>query len=660
MSNIKTLNFNGEKLALFTFIDPSNRDMEVTNWHHKVHSFLGIPINYFQIDYRLINHGGAMEKSIALFKNQVDYFCFIDNDCLLLRKEVPQEIYEKLKDKKTIFGGCQNSNHIHINPTHPFVQPSSFCISTKLYETLGNPHLGDYIKRSDTCEEATWLCQENGYTVCMVYPSHYNELTDEECSSSGNPKRWRLTDTLYYGLGTTYGDTFFHAGMQGLPRSKQVFINKCKEVLSKGKKCLEGVVTCVGYGDILELTLPKNKKHFDNLIVVTDLKDSRTKDVCDRNGVNCIQSDIFYSKRTVFNKGGAINLAYANLTYFDWCINLDADIILPDNFRHSFMAHDLDENELYGVPRKFVWNYEQYKKLEDNTFLDEELLTLDGIGVGYFQAFNFKSNKIKHLPKNQLYLDSNTAEQVDIEFLYNFYPPPSPKVPRMFFDVIHLGPPGVFNNLKLNSKLASLKGLEFKDFPNVNDDEFFKDYPDIYNHKNKPEQKYNQYYKYFKNSINHRDFVFRMCLDKLNKKPAKILEIGTSRSLNGKAGDGWSTLFWCEYVAQYGGELNVCDVDQAAINVSKLLTENYHSSINVNFFCEDGIKYIDNTYDLIFLDGSDCPYQMLEQFEKIDRTKTIILCDDFHVKGTVVREKYKDFKLIKVNEIHEMAIYNKI
>jgi predicted O-methyltransferase YrrM len=151
-----------------------------------------------------------------------------------------------------------------------------------------------------------------------------------------------------------------------------------------------------------------------------------------------------------------------------------------------------------------------------------------------------------------------------------------------------------------------------------------------------------------------------MCLDKLNKKPAKILEIGTSRSLNGKAGDGWSTLFWCEYVAQYGGELNVCDVDQAAINVSKLLTENYHSSINVNFFCEDGIKYIDNTYDLIFLDGSDCPYQMLEQFEKIDRTKTIILCDDFHVKGTVVREKYKDFKLIKVNEIHEMTIYNKI
>jgi hypothetical protein len=50
---------------------------------------------------------------------------------------------------------------------------------------------------------------------------------------------------------------------------------------------------------------------------------------------------------------------------------------------------------------------------------------------------------------------------------------------------------------------------------------------------------------------------------------------------------------------------------------------------------------------------------MKEQFEKIDRKTTKILCDDFHVKGTIIREKYPDFKLIRVNEVHEMALYEK-
>lgn len=455
MNQIKTLDFNGEKMAFFTFVDPNNRNMEVTEWHHRVHSKLNIPINYFQIDYRLINHGGAMEKSIALFKEQVDYFCFIDNDCLLLRKEVPQEIYEKIKDKKTIFGGCQNSNHIHVNPTHPFVQPSSFCISTKLYQELGNPHLADFIKRSDTCEEVTWLCQERGYNICMVYPSHYNELTDEEIATSGNPKKWRLTETLYYGLGTTYGDVFFHAGMQSLPRSKDVFIAKCKEVLSKNEidAKLEAVIVCVKYSKFLEITLQENIKHFDNIIVVTTEDDLATQNVINKyqEKVSYVTTNRFYESNAVFDKGSAINEGLLKLKYNSFVCHLDCDIVLPEDFRQKLNLKDLNIDTLYGCPRFFINNYQDWLEYKNNKKAKEDFsgLELGGWGCGYIQIWNMRSYKIRNIPVKYLYPSYPTAAESDILMLKRFHPDVV-SVGKLDIQVAHLGNCGVNHDTKDN------------------------------------------------------------------------------------------------------------------------------------------------------------------------------------------------------------------
>lgn len=439
MNQIKTLDFNGEKMAFFTFIDPNNRNMEVTEWHHRVHYKLNIPINYFQIDYRLINHGGAMEKSIALFKNQIDYFCFIDNDCLLLRKEVPQEIYEKLKDKRTIFGGSQNSNHIHTNPTHPFVQPSSFCISTELYEKLGSPHLADYIKRSDTCEEATWLCQERGYNVCMVYPSHYNELTDEEIKTSGNPKKWNLTNTLFYGLGTTYGDTFFHAGMQSLPRSAELLISKAKEIINKSKK-IEAIIVCKNYSDYLSLTLPKNRSYFDEIYVVSDKNDLNTKKICEIYDARFIEYNQFNKNGAIFNKGGAIQEAINNLKYKDWVVFLDCDIIIKEPFKDKLT----DVNKFYGSYRRFIPTLKDYQNI--NTNKPENFEAIEGSGCGFFQCVNFNHPSFK---AGAYYPDSYSAEQVDIDFLKMFCPFVNneyKKLERMGIELWHLGSHGINNN----------------------------------------------------------------------------------------------------------------------------------------------------------------------------------------------------------------------
>lgn len=173
--------------------------------------------------------------------------------------------------------------------------------------------------------------------------------------------------------------------------------------------------------------------------------------------------------------------------------------------------------------------------------------------------------------------------------------------------------------------------------------------------------KEDRFYNHFKNSVNDRDKVFNNILDSLNKKPVNILEIGAARSLDtsAKGGDGWSSLFWAEYIACYGGSLTIVDINDDNLNNCKTLLSHY-TNIDIKFICGDGLNYINDSYDIIYLDGSDDPQEMVNQFNKIDRTKSIILCDDFHGKGVTLRKIHKDFQSIMVNHIHEMAIYNRL
>lgn len=171
----------------------------------------------------------------------------------------------------------------------------------------------------------------------------------------------------------------------------------------------------------------------------------------------------------------------------------------------------------------------------------------------------------------------------------------------------------------------------------------------------------NKYYNFFKNTEGARDYIFQNTCKLLNSKPAKIIEIGCSRNISesSRFSDGWSSYFWYDYVKENGGSLDIYDIDQSALDNCKKLFENL-SDENINFICDDGTKYITDNYDLAYLDGSDCPNEMLNQFEKIDRKKTIILCDDFDNKGSILRNIHKDFLLMHLkNTPFEMALYLK-
>ena len=415
-----------EHLAIFTFHDPSNRKQGVLDCHTSYHNRMGFPINYIKIDYRTINHGQAMNNIIdRLSEAGIDHFVFLDNDALILRRDGAKIIYNHLKDGNTLFGGAQNSNHININPKHPFVQPSTFCISRSLYDKLGRPQLGDHFNRhrSDTCEEATWLCQEKGYTVSMLFPSHYSELTDEEAAESGAPKAWPLTDTLNYGIGTTYGDLFFHSGMQGIDRSYDLLKNKGGEVL-RALPRIEGVTVCVGMLELLKLSYKQNKPILDNFIVVTSSKDKDTQEWCEgEDAITCVVTDRFYENGAKVDKGAAINEGLKKLKYNDWVLHLDCDVVLPDNYERLVLSEFLDKNTLHGASRWFLKTKKEYDEIKSGAKSSKDFEHVEGgHGCGYYQLFNMGADCLQGLAPDSIYPSYPTAAESDILFLKRFHP----------------------------------------------------------------------------------------------------------------------------------------------------------------------------------------------------------------------------------------------
>lgn len=128
---------------------------------------------------------------------------------------------------------------------------------------------------------------------------------------------------------------------------------------------LDAVIVCLNYSDFLEHTLPENLHYLDDLVVVTSHEDRATQKVCKKYSVRCIQTGCFTEYGDTFNKGKAINIGLGNLKRSDWLLHIDADIVLPHDFRHLLRMHQLSTKNIYGADRINVYGYEAWKKIKD-------------------------------------------------------------------------------------------------------------------------------------------------------------------------------------------------------------------------------------------------------------------------------------------------------
>ena len=91
-------------------------------------------------------------------------------------------------------------------------------------------------------------------------------------------------------------------------------------------------VVCVNYLDELSLTLPYNREHFEDVVVITDnaCLDS-VNEIGKRNNAAVIGTDAFYDHGASFNKWLPLDhmLLSLSLVKNDWFCVMDADVLWP-------------------------------------------------------------------------------------------------------------------------------------------------------------------------------------------------------------------------------------------------------------------------------------------------------------------------------------------
>ncbi len=135
---------------------------------------------------------------------------------------------------------------------------------------------------------------------------------------------------------------------------------------------IEAVVVCLNYADFLAETLPRNLSHIDRLVVVTGFEDHATREVCRKWSVECVVTDVFTEKGETFNKGAAINIGLGTLRQQGWIMQMDADIVLPNNFRGMLDKSALQRDSLYGCERINIVGYDAWKQVKDTWFTDPQ------------------------------------------------------------------------------------------------------------------------------------------------------------------------------------------------------------------------------------------------------------------------------------------------
>lgn len=199
----------------------------------------------------------------------------------------------------------------------------------------------------------------------------------------------------------------------------------------KRKKKLDVIIVSVNYNDLLAVSLPINKKVFDNITVVTSKEDSLCQRICQKFRVNCVVTDSMYDDDSEFNKGKAINEGIKSVQNPDYILLLDADTIVQENID----LETLDDDVLYTSPRYICKSYKLLKSLLFENKRPQDIFTIEGDkGIGFFQLFNINNNSIN---RDKVYPEfSSDASWDDLIFRDKF-----PKRKSIDNRVIHLGDP---------------------------------------------------------------------------------------------------------------------------------------------------------------------------------------------------------------------------
>lgn len=217
------------KISVNTLFGSNINPLLIEN-HKKVHGHFGIDVNYYGINVR---HGIWMDHIIR--NTDSDIFVFSDIDCVPLTKEAFERGIAYVKAKDSFIGPAQASNHIGTK-SHVFAAPAYFFITKTCYERIGSPTFAE-TPRSDVAEEVSYKAEENGNRYRCWYPNFFDGVPVEGV--------WRLSNYGYYGIGTVFGNSFYHLYQSRFDKNVELFQKRCEEIVN-------GTFTTKGMYDSLD------------------------------------------------------------------------------------------------------------------------------------------------------------------------------------------------------------------------------------------------------------------------------------------------------------------------------------------------------------------------------------------------------------------------
>lgn len=192
---------------------------------------------------------------------------------------------------------------------------------------------------------------------------------------------------------------------------------------------IEAVTVCVNYSDFLAHTLPLNKHHFDDWVIITTREDKETQKLCSYHNVKCLTTDRFTENGEPFNKAKGINEGLLFHSKRDWMVHVDADMVLPANFRQIVQNMELYKNDIYGCDRLMCPTFDDWiehvkkpKLIYDNWIyihlnafpIASRVADYNGSGyapIGYFQMWHPMTSKITLYPE-----EHGAADRTDMMF----------------------------------------------------------------------------------------------------------------------------------------------------------------------------------------------------------------------------------------------------
>lgn len=192
----------------------NNLDNEVVSAQKKVFNKFNIPL--IQIPFQYTHH-----QAIEEFINSISFDCLsiIDVDLIPLKHDVFTVAFNKINNKNVIYGNAQSSN------SYAYAGPNFLNFSKETYKKVNYTSFCNSIyegKEADVAEMFSINAAKAGVVLELSYPTHIIEPL-WEC---------KLGKTFKFGIGTTYDSNTFHCYQIREPGRKQIFLNKCNEIIS--------------------------------------------------------------------------------------------------------------------------------------------------------------------------------------------------------------------------------------------------------------------------------------------------------------------------------------------------------------------------------------------------------------------------------------------